>query len=242
MRWRERLRHDTGVLLTVRHDVRRPLPREGLRGRVRALQQLFSSTGIGRSGRCSISAAEPATIALAWPRWATTSSVSSAPRTMLEIAREDGGPAERSNCTRRTSEASISVDESTQSCSCSLFSAISPRTRTSWRRSRLRAGTSGRAAAGVRCLVRPGGLPAAALRAVLAHPPRAGRALAGSDPATRSAPSALSGALRALARRGGSDFDQAEEEHVIRFFFANELRLLLSRSGFSLVRLSAFPE
>jgi SAM-dependent methyltransferase len=36
--------------------------------------------------------------------------------------------------------------------------------------------------------------------------------------------------------------DKAEEEHVIRFFFANELRLLLSHSGFSLVRLSAFPE
>jgi hypothetical protein len=36
--------------------------------------------------------------------------------------------------------------------------------------------------------------------------------------------------------------ETAEEEHVIRFFFSNELRLLLSRSGFSLVRLSAFPD
>lgn len=36
--------------------------------------------------------------------------------------------------------------------------------------------------------------------------------------------------------------ESAEEEHVIRFFFGNELRLLLSSSGFSLVRLSAFPD
>ncbi len=36
--------------------------------------------------------------------------------------------------------------------------------------------------------------------------------------------------------------EAAEEEHLIRFFFGNELRLLLSYSGFSLVRLSAFPD
>jgi len=36
--------------------------------------------------------------------------------------------------------------------------------------------------------------------------------------------------------------ETAEEEHAIRFFFGNELRMLLSRSGFSLVRLSGFPD
>lgn len=36
--------------------------------------------------------------------------------------------------------------------------------------------------------------------------------------------------------------EAAQEEHVMRFFFPNELRLLLSQSGFELVRLSAFPE
>ena len=36
--------------------------------------------------------------------------------------------------------------------------------------------------------------------------------------------------------------EQAEEEHLVRFFFPDELRSLLEVSGFSLVRLSAFPE
>jgi SAM-dependent methyltransferase len=41
---------------------------------------------------------------------------------------------------------------------------------------------------------------------------------------------------------GGRVREAAEEEHEMRFFFRNELRLLLSSAGFSLVRLSAFPE
>jgi len=36
--------------------------------------------------------------------------------------------------------------------------------------------------------------------------------------------------------------ESAVEEHVVRFFFPDELELLLDRAGFSLVRLSAFPE
>jgi SAM-dependent methyltransferase len=36
--------------------------------------------------------------------------------------------------------------------------------------------------------------------------------------------------------------EQAEEEHLVRFFFPDELESLLERSGFSLVRLTAFPE
>ena len=36
--------------------------------------------------------------------------------------------------------------------------------------------------------------------------------------------------------------EQAEEEHLVRFFFRDELASLLQRSGFSLVRLGAFPE
>jgi SAM-dependent methyltransferase len=36
--------------------------------------------------------------------------------------------------------------------------------------------------------------------------------------------------------------EQAEEEHLVRFFFRDELEALLERSGLSLVRLAAFPE
>jgi SAM-dependent methyltransferase len=36
--------------------------------------------------------------------------------------------------------------------------------------------------------------------------------------------------------------ERAAEEHAVRFFFPDELRSLLERAGFSLVRLSAFPE
>jgi SAM-dependent methyltransferase len=36
--------------------------------------------------------------------------------------------------------------------------------------------------------------------------------------------------------------EHAEEEHLVRFFFPDELASLLERSGFSLVRLAAFPE
>jgi SAM-dependent methyltransferase len=34
----------------------------------------------------------------------------------------------------------------------------------------------------------------------------------------------------------------AVEEHIVRFFFSDELELLLDRAGFSLFRLSAFPD
>ena len=40
---------------------------------------------------------------------------------------------------------------------------------------------------------------------------------------------------------GDRVLDAASEEHAVRFFFPDELRMLLPRSGFSLVRLSAFP-
>jgi hypothetical protein len=40
----------------------------------------------------------------------------------------------------------------------------------------------------------------------------------------------------------GRVVEQAEEEHVVRFFFADELATLLDRAGFSLVALSAFPD
>jgi len=40
---------------------------------------------------------------------------------------------------------------------------------------------------------------------------------------------------------GGQVVEQADEEHLVRFFFREELRSLLEQSGFSLVRLAAFP-
>jgi SAM-dependent methyltransferase len=40
----------------------------------------------------------------------------------------------------------------------------------------------------------------------------------------------------------GRIVETGSEEHVVRYFFPNELRLLASAAGFSIVRISAFPD
>lgn len=47
---------------------------------------------------------------------------------------------------------------------------------------------------------------------------------------------------RVLRLRGDRVVDESTEEHVMRFFFVHELELLLSASGFELVRIGAFPD
>jgi SAM-dependent methyltransferase len=42
--------------------------------------------------------------------------------------------------------------------------------------------------------------------------------------------------------QNGSVVERAEEVHIVRFFFPREIELLLETSGFSLLRLSAFPD
>jgi SAM-dependent methyltransferase len=42
--------------------------------------------------------------------------------------------------------------------------------------------------------------------------------------------------------KDGQILEVASEEHAMRFFFPNELRLLLADSGFSLLQLAAFPD
>lgn len=45
-----------------------------------------------------------------------------------------------------------------------------------------------------------------------------------------------------IARRGRTILDEVEEEHVVRFFFPEEIKRWLEGSGFELVKLCSFPD